>query len=88
MISNPLLAVLPPDQADLILIMILSIPLSYALSKIRNKIALIAFSGFFTILFQCILFPLEKHYLWIQQQVVYLIILLVPRKIVGHFIII
>ena len=40
MLENPLLAILPPDQANLVLIMLISIPLSYILSLIYNKFIL------------------------------------------------
>lgn len=41
-----------------------------------------------TLAIQKFLFPLECYFLWIQQQIVYLFILFVPRRIVGHAILI
>ena len=88
MIANPLAEVLPPDQANLILTMLLSVPLSFLMCMIYNKYLLLAVTMTLTMGFQSMLFPNEKYFLWGQQQLVYLMILLVPRKIVGHVIII
>lgn len=57
MIQNPLLAVLPQDQANLILILIISIPLSYILSLIYNRYLFLAMTMSLTIGVQSILFP-------------------------------
>ena len=86
MLQNPLLAFLPPDQADLILILIITIPLSYLLSLIYNKYLFLAMTMALTIGYQSILFPEDKWTLWIQQQVVYLLVILSPRKYVGHIV--
>jgi hypothetical protein len=85
---NPLAALLPPDQADLVLIMLVSIPLSYLLCLIRHKYLMLALSMALTIGFQSILFPAEKWFLWGQQQVVYLLVILSPRKYVGHVVLV
>jgi len=57
MLENPLNGILPPDQADLILVMLISIPLSYILSFIYNKYLLLALTMTLTMGFQSILFP-------------------------------
>ena len=87
MLQNPLAGVLPDDQADLILIMVISIPLSYLLSLIYNKYLFLAMTMSLTIGFQSILFPDDRWVLWIQQQVVYLMVIFSPRKYVGHIVI-
>lgn len=87
MLQNPLVGVLPDDQADLILIMIITVPLSYLLSLIYSKYVFLAMTMALTIGFQSILFPHDKWVLWIQQQVAYLLIILSPRKYVGHIVI-
>lgn len=86
MIQNPLVTLIPEDQANLVVAMILSIPLSYLLSLIYNKYLLLAISMTLTIGFQSLLFPDERWFLWGQQQLVYLIIVVSPRKYVGHII--
>lgn len=57
MMQNPLVGILPNDQADLILIMIITIPLSYLLSLVYNKYIFLALTMSLTISFQSILFP-------------------------------
>lgn len=57
MLQNPLLGILPPDQADLILIMLVTIPLSYLLSLIYNKYLFLTMTMALTIAFQSYLFP-------------------------------
>jgi D-alanyl-lipoteichoic acid acyltransferase DltB (MBOAT superfamily) len=88
MLQNPLAGFLPGDQADLVLIMLVSIPLSYMLSLIYNKYLLLALTMTFTIGFQSLLFPTERWFLWGQQQIVYLILIFAPRKYVGHVVIV
>jgi hypothetical protein len=88
MLQNPLLVILPPDQADLILIMLVTIPLSYLLSLIYNKYLFLSLTMALTIAFQSYLFPNEKWILWAQQQLIYLLVVLSPRKHVGHIVII
>jgi hypothetical protein len=88
MLQNPLTGILPDDQADLILIMIITIPLSYIFSFIYNKYILLALTMTLTMGFQSLLFPEDKWILWGQQQIVYILILISPRKYVGHIIII
>lgn len=88
MFQNPLAQILPPDQADLVLVMIVSIPLSYLLSLIYNKYLFLTLSMSLTIGFQSFLFPNDKWVLWIQQQVIYLLVIFSPRKYVGHIVII
>ena len=87
MLQNPLVGVLPDDQADLILIMIITIPLSYLLSLIYSKYLFLAMTMALTIGFQSILFPHDKWVLWIQQQVAYILVIFSPRKYVGHIVI-
>ena len=87
MLQNPLNGILPPDQADLILIMIIIIPLSHLLCLIYNKYLFLALTMSLTIGFQSILFPNDKWVLWIQQQVIYLLVVFSPRKYVGHIVI-
>jgi hypothetical protein len=41
-----------------------------------------------TLAFQSFLFPTEKYFLWGQQQVVFVLLRLVPRRVVGHVVII
>jgi hypothetical protein len=82
--ENPLSGFLPRDQANLVLIMLVSIPLSYILFLINNKYLLLTLSMALTIGFQSLLFPTERWFLWGQQQVVYLLIIFSPRKYVGH----
>jgi hypothetical protein len=84
MLQNPLAGFLPADQADLILVMLVSIPLSYLLFLINNKYLMLSLSMVLTIGFQSLLFPSEKWFLWGQQQIVYLLIIFSPRKYVGH----
>lgn len=86
--QNPLVGVLPNDQADLILIMLISIPLSYLLSLVYNKYLFLALTMALTISIQSILFPTERWILWIQQQIVYLLVIFSPRKYVGHIVIV
>ncbi len=86
MLQNPLVGVLPDDQADLILIMIICVPLSYILSLIYNKYLYLAMTMSLTIGFQSILFPNDKWVLWAQQQIAYLLIIFSPRKYVGHIV--
>ena len=88
MLQNPLAGVLPPDQADLILIMILTIPLSYLLLLTYNKFLFLALTMSLTISFQSILFPHDKWVLWIQQQVIFLLVIYSPRKHVGKIVLI
>ncbi len=64
--------------------MIICVPLSYFMRLITNKYLFLAINVTLTITFQSILFPNEKHFLWIQQQIVYLIIYFCPRKLAGH----
>ncbi len=87
MLQNPFVSILPVDQADLILILLISIPLSYLLSLIYNKYLFLAMTMALTISFQSILFPYERWILWGQQQVVYLLVIFSPRKYVGHIVI-
>lgn len=87
MLQNPLAGLLPDDQADLILIMIITIPLSYIFSLIYNKYLLLALTMTLTMGVQSLLFPEDKWILWGQQQVVYILVLISPRKYVGHIII-
>lgn len=86
MLQNPLTIFLPEDQAQLVLIMFVSIPLSYILSLIYNKYLLLALTMTITMSFQSLLFPEEKWLLWGQQQIVYLLILYCPRSYVGHIV--
>lgn len=86
MLENPLLAILPQDQANLILIMLVSIPLSYILSLIYNKFLFLAMTMSLTIGIQSILFPEDRWYLWAQQQIVYLLVIFSPRKYVGRIV--
>lgn len=86
MLQNPLAGILPPDQADLVLIMVLSIPLSYLLSYVYNKWLMLGITMSLTMSIQSYLFPDQKWLLWGQQQLVYLMLLLVPRRLVGHVI--
>ena len=66
--------------------MVIIIPISYLLSKIYNKYIFLAITLPLTMIFQSILFPNDKHVLWIQQQVVYLMVIFCPRKYVGHIV--
>ncbi len=86
MLQNPLVGILPDDQADLILIMVISIPLSYMLSFIYNKYLFLALTMALTIGVQSILFPTDRWILWGHQQIVYLLVILSPRKYVGHIV--
>lgn len=88
MLQNPLNAILPGDQADLVLVMLLTIPLSYILSFIYNKYLFLTMNLALTIGFQSILFPHDKWILWAQQQAIYLLLIFAPRKYIGHIIIV
>ena len=88
MLQNPLYAILPTDQADLMLIVVIIIPLSYILSFMYNKYLFLTFTITFSIAFQSFLFKEEKWFLWGQQQIVYLLILIAPRKHVGLIVLI
>lgn len=41
-----------------------------------------------TLAFQKFLFPTECYFLWIQQQLVFSLVLFAPRKYVGHYILV
>jgi len=41
-----------------------------------------------TIGIQSILFPEDRWYLWAQQQIVYLLVIFLPRKYVGHIVLV
>ena len=88
MFQNPLYALLPVDQADLVVIVIIVIPIAYVLSLIYNKYIILTITITFSIAFQSYLYRDEKWFLWGQQQLVYLIILLAPRKYVGHIVLV
>jgi hypothetical protein len=83
-----LLKFLEEDQANLIICMLSSIPLCYLLSILRPKYLSLALSISITLAFQSFLFPTEKHYLWVQHQIVYALICFVPRRMVGHVILV
>jgi lysophospholipid acyltransferase len=87
MVENPLLLVLPADQADLVLIMLVSVPLSFLLSLAYNKHLFLALTMALTIGFQSILFPEDKWILWGQQQVAYLLVVFSPRRHVGRIVV-
>lgn len=80
--------VLDEDQANLIFCMLISIPLSYLLKLITQKYLFLALSITITLAFQTFLFPTECYFLWAQQQIVYLLVLFAPRRIVGHCILV
>ena len=54
----------------------------------KQKYLFLALSMSVTLAFQSFLFPVEKYFLWVQQQIVYLLILFAPRKYVGHIVIV
>lgn len=64
--------------------MLISIPISYILKHLTQFYLQIAIHSLLTIIFQSILFPQEKYFLWGQQQIVYLLLIYAPRKYVGH----
>ena len=68
--------------------MLLSIPLSFLLSIIKQKYLFLALSMSITFAFQSLLFPLEKYFLWAQQQIIFLLMIFAPRKWIGHIILI
>lgn len=68
--------------------MLISIPISYLLYWMKQKYLFLALSMSVTLAFQSFLFPVEKYFLWVQQQIVYLLILFAPRKYVGHIVIV
>ena len=76
-------AFLEEDQANLISLMLLTIPLSYSLSLIHSKYLKLAISIIFSVLFQSLIFPYEKYFLWAQQHIVYILLLFSPRAQVG-----
>lgn len=80
--------VLDEEQANLIFCMLISIPISFLLKLINQKYLFLALSMTVTLAFQTFLFPTECYFLWIQQQIVYALVLFAPRKIVGHCILI
>lgn len=77
---------LDEEQATLISLMLLTIPLSYLMGLLRNKYMILALSFVTSIIFQSIMFPYEKYFLWAQQQIVYLLLVFTPRRIVGKVI--
>lgn len=79
---------LDEEQATLICLLLSSIPLSYSLSIIKNKYLKLAISIVCSVLFQCIIFPTEKYILWVQQQIVYVLLRFGPRKNIGKIILI
>ena len=74
---------LDEEQALLITLMLLSMPLSYLLSVLRNKYLILAVSIISSVIFQSLMFGGEKYILWAQQHVVYLILKFAPRNQVG-----
>ena len=86
MLQNPLSGFLPPDQADLVLALVLMIPLGYMLSLIYNRWLLLTLTVTLTMSIQSYFFPNQKWLLWGQQQLVYLLLLVSPRRLVGHII--
>ena len=68
--------------------MLISIPIAYLLKFIRQKFLFLALSLTITLAFQTFLFTTECYFLWIQQQIVYALVLFAPRKYVGHAILI
>lgn len=81
-------SLLGPEQAMLITLMLASIPISLLLSQLKNKYAILAISILFSALFQNFMFPTEKYFLWVQQQIVYLLLKFGPRKSIGKIILI
>ena len=77
---------LDEEQATLISLMLLTIPLSYLMGLLRNKYMILGLSFVTSVIFQSIMFPYEKYFLWAQQQIVYLLLVFTPRRIVGKVI--
>lgn len=51
------------------------------------KYLILAISIITSFIFQSIIFPTEKYILWVQQQIVYLLLRFGPRKNIGKIII-
>lgn len=79
---------LDEDQATLIILMLTSIPLSFVLSLLKNKYLILSISIAFSAVFQCIMFPTEKYFLWVQQLIVYLLLRFGLRRIIGFIVIV
>jgi hypothetical protein len=79
---------LSEEQANLIFCMLLSIPFSFIMRYMQSKYLLVIFSAVITLSFQNFLFPQEKWFLWVQQCIVFLLVILAPRKKVGHIVLI
>lgn len=67
--------------------MVLSIPLSYTLSVLKNKYLILAVSIICSAVFQCLMFGNEVFFLWGQQQFVYVLLKFAPRKNIGKWVI-
>ena len=74
---------LEEEQAALVTLMLTSIPLSSLLRLLPNKYLILGLSIGASLLFQSIMFPTEKYFLWVQQHIVYILMCIVPRKRVG-----
>ena len=48
---------LAEDQATLVFIMLITIPLSFVLGRLRNKYMIFCFSFVCSVAFQCVVFP-------------------------------
>lgn len=68
--------------------MLTSIPISLVLSHLKNKYAILGVSILFSAIFQSFMFPTEKYYLWVQQQLVYFFLKFGPRKSIGKIVLI
>ena len=71
------------SQANLIFCLVIAVPLSYLMSILRNKYLNLALSITVAYTIQNFIFPQQKYILWVQQAIVYLLLIVCPQKRVG-----
>jgi hypothetical protein len=79
---------IPEDQLRLVICLVLSVFISYGLSKIKKPNLFIAVSFATTLLFQLYVFRDEVIFLWTQQAIVFCLCKWAPRKNVGKIVLI
>jgi hypothetical protein len=77
---------LPEDQQRLVLSLTMSVILSFFIGKIKNPKIFVLASFLLTFIFQIYVFRWECLFLWVQQQIVYLLCKFGPRKNIGKIV--
>lgn len=77
---------LPEDQIRLITCLVLSVFISYFLSKIKTPNTFILTSFICTVVFQIYVFREEVILLWVQQAIVYLLCKYANRAKIGRIV--